>query len=820
MTVSFLPASQGGVWRRLPAVVFTLLLGLGYVVSGKLSLLLAIAPGYASAIFPPAGVAIAAAFVAGRRAWPGVFLGSLLLNLWVGAGSGATAAAAALLIALSSTLQAAWGGAALRRTLGYPVRFDCARELLLFHLLAPLLCLVSASLSVAALVALDIVPAGHFAAHWLRWWIGDTLGLLVVLPLALVCCGAPRGLWRRRATTVALPMLVAFAALTALYVQVSRWEEADALTAFHLQSRRLADTFQRRLDEQAALLEQAEGLFAGGGPVDAERFARFAEKPLRRYPTILAIEWAPRVTAADRAAFEAQHRLRLPDFEIREGRSVSRFRRASPRAAYYPVTFIAPMVAPNRAALGFDLASLPDRREAIEAARRSGTVVASTPLRLVLAQKSGLLLMQTVRRPDGTEGMVLTVLRAADFVEKLLPDAAAILHIRLVDAGTGQSLYDSFGSPAARPLLATEVVFGGRRYRLETAPRPSYVAARQGWQSWIVLAAGTLGCGLLGALLMLATGHTARVAAQVRERTAALRDSEARVLEIASTLAEGVYVLDDDGRVVFVNPEACRLLGRPEYEILGRKAHALFHHMHADRSPLLPEASPLLKVLRSGGRWRGQATFWRQDGEALPVEVSAAAILREGRSAGAVIAFSDISERLRLEATLRREASHDALTELPNRRLFMRRLQRALDRAERSGRAGAVLFLDLDGFKQINDAYGHEVGDEVLRLFGQRLQAAVRKTDTVARLAGDEFTVLLEGLAEPFDDAEEIAHKIVASVAAPAIVATRAITLATSVGIAVFRPGQRLTPDAVLSGADAAMYRAKMTGRNGIACKA
>ncbi|WP_181880968.1 diguanylate cyclase domain-containing protein [Crenobacter cavernae] len=808
--------------RTQPLGWLTLLLVAAYIGTGKLSLWLAIPPGYASAIFTPAGIAVAASFMGGKRTLPGILLGSLLLNVWIGYESSdrltVLGLSAACLIALASTLQAGVGGWCLRKAVAYPAPFDSAREVLFFLFLSPVICLVSATLSVSCLVALGVIPAGSFAMSWFVWWIGDMLGVLVMLPLALVVAGEPRALWRKRAMTVAVPMLAACALLVALFINVSRWEEGDSLMEFRVQSQRLANNFHHRLEEQASLLEQTEGLFVNGGNITREKFRRFTQKALQRFPMIQAIDWAPRVEASQRQAFEAAQGRDVPGFEIRELGDGHGFRRARGRDYFYPVTFTEPWIG-NQAVSGFDLASLPDRREAIGKTTRTGSVIASVPLRLVLAQQGGLLLLLNVKTGDGLGGVVLVVLHVADFMEKLLPGSQALLCVRLIDTDARRTLYNSFFMPDGAALFQQRVSFGGRHYLLETAPKPSYLAQHRGWQGWVVLAAGTLGIGLLGALLMLASGHTARVETQVKERTEALKESEARILEIASALAEGVYVLDEDGRIIFTNPEACRLLGRAEHEMLGQKAHSLFHYMHADGSPLLPEASEMLKVLRSGRLHRGEETFWRKDGRPLPVEASASPIVREGQRIGAVVAFSDISERKRLEATLQREATYDALTDLPNRRLFMDRLQQAIDRAQRNDKAGAVLFMDLDGFKQINDAYGHDVGDQILQLFAQRLQASVRKTDTVARLAGDEFTIILEGLKEPFKEAEALAKKIVANVSVPAIVSTHAVSISTSIGIAIFTPTQNLSPDAVLSGADAAMYRAKMAGKNCVACK-
>src|SRR6516225_5893383 len=181
-------------------------LPLAYVITGRLGLLLAVPPGYATAVFAPAGIAVGAMFMAGPSTLPGIFIGSLLLNGWIGYSIAEhltlVSAAAALVIALASTIQAALGGGVLRRAIGYPAPLDNPRDLVLLLLLAPLFCLTSASLSLAGMLALGVIWSGDLPSNWTTWWIGDALGVLVALPLLFVFAAEPRNLWRSRVSSV------------------------------------------------------------------------------------------------------------------------------------------------------------------------------------------------------------------------------------------------------------------------------------------------------------------------------------------------------------------------------------------------------------------------------------------------------------------------------------------------------------------------------------------------------------------------------------------------------------------------------------------
>jgi two-component sensor histidine kinase/integral membrane sensor domain MASE1 len=211
-------------------------LPLAYVICGRLGLLLAMPPGFATAVFLPAGIAVTAAFVAGNASLPGTFLGSFLLNIWISYSIkhqlDVIGVNAALIIALSSIIQAAVGGALLRRLIGYPASFDNLRDLFLFLLLAPVICLISATLSLSGLRALDLVPATDLLGNWITWWVGDTLGVLVALPLMLVLVGEPQPLWRSRTRFVAVPMVLCFALFVAIFMHVSRWESEQSLSQF------------------------------------------------------------------------------------------------------------------------------------------------------------------------------------------------------------------------------------------------------------------------------------------------------------------------------------------------------------------------------------------------------------------------------------------------------------------------------------------------------------------------------------------------------------------------------------------------------------
>ncbi|MBT2774623.1 diguanylate cyclase [Halomonas sp. ISL-60] len=200
----------------------------------------------------------------------------------------------------------------------------------------------------------------------------------------------------------------------------------------------------------------------------------------------------------------------------------------------------------------------------------------------------------------------------------------------------------------------------------------------------------------------------------------------------------------------------------------------------------------------------------RQDGTELPVEVRIKALMIDGRERRSLF-IHDITERQQLERLRDQQAREDVLTKLPNRRALDERLPEAMARTRRSQQPLAVLFMDLDGFKAINDAYGHAKGDDLLRVIAKKLVSTIRETDYIARWAGDEFVVLLEG-SEP-TAIEQLANKLVKVVEEPMIAGTAALNVSVSIGVALYLPASAETANELLKRADVAMYEAKRSGK-------
>ncbi len=282
-------------------------------------------------------------------------------------------------------------------------------------------------------------------------------------------------------------------------------------------------------------------------------------------------------------------------------------------------------------------------------------------------------------------------------------------------------------------------------------------------------------------------------------------------------LGEGVYCMGAEGQTVFINPAAINMLGYTAGEALTCNSHELFHHSRPDGGHYPVEECPAYLTLHDGKYRQIEETFIRKDGTFFPVEMTATPIAVNDSIESVVVVFSDISDRKQAEEKITQLAFYDPLTQLPNRRLLLDRIERALAESSRHTQYGAVVMIDLDHFKEINDTEGHDAGDSVLQDTASRLLKTLRETDTVGRLGGDEFMVLLSGLGEDWvaakDHAIQVSEDILENLRPAHEIGGKAYFTTPSIGIALFK-NYNDSINQLMKEADLAMYRAKDGGRD------
>jgi diguanylate cyclase (GGDEF)-like protein/PAS domain S-box-containing protein len=293
------------------------------------------------------------------------------------------------------------------------------------------------------------------------------------------------------------------------------------------------------------------------------------------------------------------------------------------------------------------------------------------------------------------------------------------------------------------------------------------------------------------------------------------REEHARRLHAAGVafdhMREGVMVTDARHCIIQVNRAFEHITGYSAQEVIGKNPRIL----NSDRQHAAFYRE-FYRTLHETGEWRGEIWNRRKKGDVYPQWLSVKAIRdAEGKLSSHVSVFADISDTKRSERKLWHLAHHDALSDLPNRLLLSARLEQAIRHASRYSSGLALLFIDLDHFKNINDSLGHQAGDQLLRTVSARLQGLMQQGDTVARLGGDEFVVLLEDITDPAD-AQRVAERVIDELSRPVVLCGKSLVTTASIGISIY-PGDARDPDSLLQHADVAMYRAKELGRNHLA---
>jgi diguanylate cyclase (GGDEF)-like protein/PAS domain S-box-containing protein len=804
-------------WLTIKTMRAVVALALLYAIVGKLAMLLALPPGYATAIFPPAGIALAVVAVGGVRFLPGVVLGSFALALSQGLENPAVplmlSLLAASIVAGASTLQAWVGSLLFKRRVR--LELDSAHDVILFLLAAPVICLISASIGIAGFFALGIMPAAALPANWLTWWIGDTIGILLGAPLTWIAIGQPRQLWHRRRWLLSLPLGIASSAFIAIYVTVSQWEANQQMHTFGLRSQQVGERLQQQFNEHERILYTFAQLFNQRQAISPAEFRDIARSYLDQRPELRAMSWMPRVTLSERAGFErwAQQHVSA-DYTLRQVDPELRHVSAASEPQYYPITYIEP-TADNLHVLGVDMLSEAQRAKAIHLATERRRPSASAPFMLMhhSGNKTAILLTQAIHgagenAQSAPLGMLGLALQITPYLERTLAKANfAEFPIRFEDITDPHQVHvmlDVIGRALQPGDYQRRLELGGRSYQLTLAPSNAYLASHRGWQSWTTLVGGLLLTGLLGAFLLLMSGQRVQMERRVQDRTRDLQEREAKLSAILDQAADAILTIARNGRVLSVNGAAETLFG---YPLARMQEMALSQLVDTDN---MENGAQLLERLSPRSFSQEVLVGRHASGKTFPISV-AVSLVEVTNETFYVCMLRDLTEHQLAQEKIYHLAHHDSLTGLANRFMLNLRLQTLLHEAALRQSALALMFIDLDHFKKINDSLGHHVGDQLLAQAGARLQQLLPQAAVLARLGNDEFIIVLQDMGSD-QDIGALAQSTIDAMRVPFQVNGQRLQSGASIGISRF-PNDGADADTLLRHADAAVLAAKEQGR-------
>ncbi len=627
-------------------------------------------------------------------------------------------------------------------------------------------------------------------------------------------------------------------ALAGLVASHAVWEhqqrQLDALrqARFERQARSAADVLQQRMLAKTDLLLGMRSLLVvnpGLSRSDFERVAGGLQLEVN-HVSVRNLHFTRHVPAGQRSAFEEQARSNAH----LDGSLPSSFRihPALEQPEYFVVDYVWPREG-NEPAQGLEIHSQPANLEGMLRARSTGALVASAAFALAQDRedRSAVNLRMPVFVPAGAGepprflGAVGAIVSVDRMIESLRRRGyldgleLAVRDIGPTDAPTpqqGRLLYRGGALAEGQESVGYSIAVGGRLWRLGFAPANSFAAPQELRQPALFGAGALMITALLTALVGQLTRRRMQALAYARLAGRAARESETRFRAVFNQAAVGmVQVNSDTGELVRVNQRFCDILGYTAQELGALRMQDISHPDD------LPRSQALLQRMLDGevAEFRMEKRYLRKDGSSVWVELTASPMRPDGGPARYHVAVvHDATQRKQAEEELRYLAYNDLLTGLPNRRLLLDRLEQALSLSARHQSCGAVLMLDLDHFKTINETRGHGAGDRLLRSVAARLRSCLDDDATVARQGGDEFVVVLKELGATGTDAarqaEEVARAILEAVREPFVLdggEPHHTTL--SIGITVFN-GTREPADELLKRSELAMYEAKAAGRN------
>ncbi|MBI1327881.1 MAG: diguanylate cyclase [Alphaproteobacteria bacterium] len=616
------------------------------------------------------------------------------------------------------------------------------------------------------------------------------------------------------------------------WVQQQSAQEAT-VRGFRIAAQDRIELITDKFDHNDIVLRSLSAFFRASEHVSREEFRIYTMQLLQDYSYIKALEWIPRVMNTERTAFEQAHGLHITEL------SGGLFGRAGNQESYFPVTYAEPETN-NKRILGFNILSDEMRKLAITKGMNGRQTTATGRVNLLQVSNEyvpGIVFYEPVYKhaghnADGHEleqmdGFIGSAVPMSDLIEAAIKPlnysgVNIIIHDLMADKDEDRVLFvrstrlkkipseEILEDYRVRETLFEQAIIdvAGRKLQITILPARGFFTMNVTPAVYLILIGG-IGFTLLLVFYMYShIKENERIAKEVETRTKELAKAKRETEMILLSTQEGVTGINQQGEIVFCNPTASQILGYSKKELLGQSHHNLLHGKRADGTAYMVEDSPIQHVLEYGTPCKVRdEVFWRKDGTQVQVEYTGSPIFEGGDIAGAVVIFRDITKQLEMEKQLEQMARHDQLTGLANRILFNEHLKNALARAERNKTMIAVLYMDLNGFKPVNDTLGHAAGDKILCDFGAILREVVRETDVPARLGGDEFAVLVDTIQKQ-EDALLLVERLLKRLEAPFEVAGENFPIGASIGIS-FYPDNGQDAETLVAHADAAMYSAK-----------
>lgn len=664
-----------------------------YVVAGKLSLLLAIPPGYVTAIWPASGFALAALLCCGYRYWPGVWLGSFIINFSVrlDPSYGLSFFQIALISAImgsGAALQACFGAFLVKRYTAFPTQLDNNRDILGMLLLGgAAACLVNATISATTLLAAGSITIEYFPFTWWAWWVGDTLGVFIFTPLVILWTSESQRKQRHRLLYITIPLALTFTVIVGAFCYADSWEQNRLKLEFEKKSNQIALEIAHEVEKYTNNITSLQGFYKAFERPSQREFHLFTEFLFQELPAIQAISYAPRI-------YDKQRK----DLTIYEKNAKGENIVAASRPEYFPITYLEPTTV-KQDLLNVDIATDTAYKKAMDQAIAAGELRRlSTPYTLDIGVGENIEVMllpiyahevsiQTLEeRIQALQGFVITFFSPAKLISQallnkdingvqyivfdLLPNQEKRAIFGCCPANTQYLINEMNVSQTARKLNSVyKVNVAGCTWQIETFPTKDYFYSQRTWDPWFVLATGLFFTAMVWAFLLILTGD----AAHIEWMSTQLNESEKNLINALNTVnrksqllqvissEKALYTTLDDSQPVFDS--------------------FLKHLMHLTESPygFIAEVhyddnqQPYLRVNaimdKAWGEYLRNAFEGRSDASIIEFHRTDTIITRP--LTGEVVMGNDLDKEGKLETFTKREAAPSSYVDMP---LFAREM--------------------------------------------------------------------------------------------------------------------------------------------------
>lgn len=648
-----------------------LLTALAYFIAGKLSLLLAIPPGFATPVWPAAGIALAAVCLWGYGLLPAVFLGSFSINLFIASKAGAditqlTPILVAGGIAAGALIQTAFSTLLIRKYIGYETSLE--NEKSVFYILVLGGCVgtcVNALIGPLTLLAAGIISSNDFILSCYTWWVGDAIGVVLFTPLILILVAHKTTLIRK--LTVSVPILIIFALVVTLFSFSRNAEKQSVSEKFINLSSHKADLIKERLHIFQETLFALKRHYLASDNVTRQEFTTFVRETVHKYKGIQAFHWVPRVPYSNKNIFEnLAHKDGYTGFSLKEIKD-NKLVPVAKREYYYPVFYVEPLRR-NIKVFGYDMGSDPIRLSALEHAMHTGKAFATPGLDLIQdTQKlKGFLIFDPVykknvplnsikEREAALVGFTIGSFRISDLIETVSQTKQdKISNLYIYDHGYGGTPEYLYGKSNPKAPFFHKVILdvAGRKWVLQFTPTQDFLRQQFGWQSWLVLIGGLLFVALLQAFLLIISARTEFFKKEAAEKNTALINSQHQHQAVFENSVDGLMLVDGEGKIVSFNPAAEAMFGYTTDEVVGENAKILMPSPYRERGD-----EYLISFLHERGVDKNGVNMEvkgrKKNGQVIPIDISICKITLDGETYFSGF-LRDISDRKFVESQLQK----------------------------------------------------------------------------------------------------------------------------------------------------------------------